>query len=188
MKFYALLLLLWAGPVFAIDQNQIREGSDPGVSVQTAAVAPTVVLPTPTATVNPLTAPKIFCAHPNFDFGNVDEGPDIIHEFYLRNKGKSTLKITNVGTSCGCTAAVVKKLGTKDEAATLPAEISPGGRGVIKATYHTSGRPGHATKFITVSSNDPANANFQLKLDMTVTREVDSQPDRIYLYGVQYKT
>src|SRR5579872_760882 len=149
MKFYLSLLLLFPLPGFVYSQT-------PG------AAMPNPVLPTATATPNLAMAPKIFSAKPNFDFHDVDEGPDITHEFKIRNKGKSPLKITNVGTSCGCTAAVLKKLGTKkDEAATLPVEIPAGGRGTIKATYHTQNRPGHATKIITISSNDPANPNFQ---------------------------
>ena len=153
-------------------------------AVQAAQAAPA---PIPTPTVDLKHAPKIISTHPNFDFKTVDEGPDIIHEFHIANKGRGPLKITNVGTSCGCTAAVVKKQGTKDEAATLPVVIPAGGKGTIKATYHTSGRPGHATKIITITSDDPVNPNFQLKLDMTVVRDVDVQPDRVYLYGVHFK-
>jgi len=122
-------------------------------------------------------APKIYFPHPQFDFGKVSEGPDIVHEFQFHNRGNTVLKIGNVSTSCGCTAAVESKK-----------EIMPGGSGTIKATYHTSGRPGAATKIITVTSNDPVNPSFQLKMQMTVEREVDVQPERVYLYGVKKGT
>jgi len=140
--------------------------------------------------VDPAKAPKIFTKRPKFDFGNVDEGPDIHHNFHISNQGRGKLIVTNVGTSCGCTAAVLKKHGTakdSDEAATLPVTLLPGEGGSIKATYHTQGRPGHATKVITVSSNDPTNPNFQLQLDMTVLREVDVTPERVYLYSLHHK-
>lgn len=130
--------------------------------------------------------PEITSGKPKFDFGNVDEGPDIIHKFVIHNRGKGVLKISNVSTSCGCTAAVITKFGASDQAATLPVEIPPGGKGVVKATYHTNGRPGHATKIITVTSNDTVHPSFQLQLDMTVVREVDTQPDRLYLYGLKH--
>jgi hypothetical protein len=130
---------------------------------------------TPVPAVVSASAPKIVCAHPNYDFHNVDEGGDIVHLFHITNKGKTTLKISNVSTSCGCTAAVEDKK-----------EIPPGGSGVIKATYHTKGRPGHATKIITVTSNDPVNPSFQMKLDMTVIREIDVQPEKVYLYNIQH--
>ncbi len=163
MKFSKLFMLFLALPALTL-----ANGPD---------VMPTILpagstIPTP---VSDKSAPRIFCAHPNFDFHNVDEGGDIVHEFHIVNKGKSTLKITNVSTSCGCTAAVEDKK-----------EILPGGKGIIKATYHTKGRPGHATKVITVACNDPVNPNFQMKLDMTVIREIDTQPDKIYLYNVPH--
>ncbi len=140
------------------------------IFAQTASVPPV-----PTATATSTKVPKIYCADPNFDFHNVDEGGDIVHLFHIANQGKSTLIITNVSTSCGCTAAVEDKK-----------EIPPGGQGDITATYHTKGRPGHATKIITISSNDPVNPNYQLKLDMTVIRDIDIQPDKVYLYNVQH--
>ena len=156
-----------------------------GVGTPVAAPA----APAPTPTVDMAHAPKITCAAPKFDFHNVDEGPDIVHKFRVVNKGKGTLKIKSVSTSCGCTAAIP---GSKypvpkaDKDLGVMAIIPPGGSDVIQATYHTNGRPGHATKFITVTSNDPVNPGFQLQLDMTVQREVDLQPDRLYLYGLKH--
>jgi hypothetical protein len=149
-------------------------------------ILPAGTTPVPAAKTGP--ASKIACARPNHDFGTVDEGPDIHHEFTIVNKGKGALTISSVTTSCGCTAAVLKKAGAKnkDESATMPVDIPPGGKGTIKATYHTTGHVGHNTKIITVASNDPENPNFQLKLDMTVVRAIDVQPERLYLYNVQH--
>jgi len=136
--------------------------------------------PASTATVSTALAPKIYFPYPKFDFHNVDEGPDITHLFHFRNRGKSTLVISDVHTSCGCTAAVVQPEDKK--------QILPGEPGVIKVTYHTQGRPGHATKIITVTTNDPVNPSFQLQLDMTVVRDVDVQPERVYFYGLKKGT
>ncbi len=194
MKLVLSLLAVFGFPALAWSEGgapspaRMPAPSAPSVQTAPAAAVPPAVQPSPTPSVDLKHAPKIFSAKPNFDFKNVDEGPDIIHEFRIVNKGNRPLTITNVGTSCGCTAAVLKKVGSKkDEAATLPVEIPAGGKGTIKATYHTSGRPGHATKIITISSNDPVNAAYQLKLDMTVVRDIDVQPDRVYLYGIHYK-
>jgi len=149
-----------------------------------AAKSQTPPHPTPEAATKPM--PQIDCSHPNFDFGAVDEGPDIHHEFKITNDGRANLIVTGVSTSCGCTAAVVKKAGAKDsDAATMPITLVPGKAAVVKATYHTSGRPGHATKIVTVSSNDPKNSNYALKLDMTVEREVETQPEALYLYNIK---
>jgi hypothetical protein len=142
--------------------------------------------PAPTPTLTAAQSPKIVFKETAFDFGNVDEGPDITHEFWFRNRGRATLKITNVGTSCGCTAAVLDGCYEKPMDPSVKAEIPPGGRCSIKVTYHTQSRPGHATKIITISSNDVSNSSFQVKIDMTVVREVDVAPDKVYLYAVKH--
>jgi len=154
----------------------------------TAAQNPVAVNAAPTAVPPPSAdAPKIYFAHPVFDFGNMDEGPDITHAFHFQNKGRTSLKITHVQTSCGCTAAVVEENGVaKTPTDADPVVIPPGGRSAIKATYHTSGRPGHAEKIITVTSNDFVNSQFQIHMSMTVVREIDVQPDKLYLYGIHH--
>jgi hypothetical protein len=169
MRFLKSLSLIFALPALVFANGPISAAAPQSMPTILPAGA---TIPTPVADKN---AAKIYCASPNFDFHNVDEGGDIVHLFHIVNKGKSKLLITNVSTSCGCTAAVEDKK-----------EIAPGGKGTIKATYHTKGRPGHATKIITVACNDPVNPNYQLKLDMTVVREVDIQPEKIYLYNVPH--
>src|SRR5271170_1382725 len=101
MKFSLAILAFLTIPPVALAQ-----GVPPPNAMSSTAAAP---VPTPTA--DAASAPKITCAAPNFDFKTVDEGPDIVHEFHCRNHGAGKLIITNVSTSCGCTAAVVKKLG-----------------------------------------------------------------------------
>ena len=101
----------------ALPLSLVADG--PGVP---APGSSTPVVPAPTPTVSAADAPKIFFKETEFHFGNVDEGPDITHEFIFRNRGKSTLHINNVGTSCGCTAATV---GDKKD-------YLPGEKGVIK--------------------------------------------------------
>jgi len=177
MKKNLLFVLAVAVPVLLCAQG--------APAPQTGAAPPSQPAPTPTLTA--AQAPKINFKETAFDFGNMEEGPDITHEFVFHNRGKSNLVITNVGTSCGCTAAVVRKKGTSpDAAASYPVTFAPAEGGNIKVTYHTSGRPGHATKIITITSNDPSNGNFQVKIDMTVVREVDVMPDKVYFYGIKH--
>jgi hypothetical protein len=143
--------------------------------------------PQPTPTLSAAESPKIVFNSNSFDFGNKDEGPDITHEFSFRNRGYSDLIIKNVGTSCGCTAAVCRKKGASpDSAAAYPVTFEPGEGGVIKVTYHTQGRPGHATKVITITSNDVSNPNIQVTINMTVVREVDVIPDKAYFWASKH--
>jgi hypothetical protein len=122
--------------------------------------------------------PKIFVPEPKFNFGVVDEGPDLVHSFKIYNKGKTVLRI--IGKTTDAVPILIPK--TKNNS-----EILPGRYLFLKTVYHTKGRPGHATKIIMLSTNDPNNPEVKLQLDMTVMREVDVQPSVLYLYGIPYK-
>jgi hypothetical protein len=77
------------------------------------------------------------------NFGTVaEEVGSVSCDFTFTNTGTAPLVITNVKTSCGCTASSWTK-----------EPVAPGATGVIKATYSTNGRPGAFTKSITVTSN-----------------------------------
>lgn len=96
---------------------------------------------TETKPVNP-NAPKIEFKENEYDFKEVDEGPQAKHEFVFKNTGKEPLILTNVKASCGCTTP------------SWPKEpILPGQEGKILVTYNTQGRPGSFTKSITITSN-----------------------------------
>ena len=96
---------------------------------------------TETKPVNP-NAPKMEFKESEYDFKEVDEGPQAKHEFVFKNTGKEPLILTNVKASCGCTTP------------SWPKEpILPGQEGKILVTYNTQGRPGSFTKSITITSN-----------------------------------
>jgi hypothetical protein len=78
----------------------------------------------------------------SFDFGTVSEGVQAEHEFSFTNTGTTPIVISNVRASCGCTTPDW----TKDP-------IPPGGKGTIKASFNSQGRPGVFNKSITVTSN-----------------------------------
>src|SRR5581483_4801414 len=128
MKKFSFTAALFAVPLWVSAQ-----------AIAPAANNPAPAGPAPTPTVDMAHAPKIAAAQPNFDFGTVDEGPDIIHQFHIRNKGRGPLLITGVSTSCGCTAAVIEENGiSKSPNTSSPVTVLGGGKGVIKATFHTS--------------------------------------------------
>lgn len=77
-----------------------------------------------------------------FNFGEIEEGPKVSHEFVFTNTGKEPLVLTNVKASCGCT--------TPD----WPKEpILPGEQGEILVTYNTAKRVGPFNKSITITAN-----------------------------------
>lgn len=98
-------------------------------------------------------APKIEFSATTHDFGKVPEGETVRHVFKATNKGRATLKIENVRSSCGCAAATPKQK-----------ELGPGASTDIEVTFDSRGRPGKNRKVITVTTNDPENANSRLEI------------------------
>jgi hypothetical protein len=76
------------------------------------------------------------------DFGTIKEGEKVEHTFTFENIGKTPFTISNVLTTCGCTATLWTKK-----------EIAPGGKGEISVKFDTKGKIGQQTKIITVISN-----------------------------------
>jgi len=77
-------------------------------------------------------------------FGKVKEGKVVEYTFNFGNSGNSTLKIKDIKTSCGCTAALVSS-----------EVLKPGEQGTLKVELDTSNRNGKMSRTITIESNDP---------------------------------
>ncbi|RZL16906.1 MAG: DUF1573 domain-containing protein [Pedobacter sp.] len=77
-----------------------------------------------------------------FEFGEVNEGEQVEHEFKFENTGKTPLIITNATATCGCTIPEWPK-----------EPIKPGDKGVIKVIFNSLGKPGLNDKVITITSN-----------------------------------
>ena len=77
-----------------------------------------------------------------YDFGTVAQGTAVKHVFKFKNAGTDTLRIEQVKTSCGCTAAESSKI------------IPPQQEGQITVTFNTGSALGKASKTVSVFSND----------------------------------
>ena len=88
--------------------------------------------------------PSLNFKETKYDFGSVKEGQLVEHIFKFQNTGKSTLKISDIKTSCGCAAALVSN-----------EKIEPGEEGTLKVELNTKDRQGMMSRTITVTSNDP---------------------------------
>lgn len=105
-------------------------------------------------------APKIEFSEITKDFGNVDEGDVIEHEFVFTNAGKSDLVIRKIQASCGCTTVAPKVT-----------VIKPGEQSSLSASFRTRGFTGRQSKTITVITNDPKSSNVVLRLTGTVNKK-----------------
>lgn len=62
-----------------------------------------------------------------FDFGKIPQGRPVFHVFQIQNIGKSTLQITDVQASCGCTTPLWKR-----------DLIHPGGATEVRVGYNAA--------------------------------------------------
>lgn len=81
------------------------------------------------------------------DFGKVIQGEKVTYAFKFENSGTADLIVTDVSTSCGCTASSFTS-----------EPVKPGGSGVIKVTFDSSNRKGFQNKTVTVVSNTQPNS------------------------------
>jgi hypothetical protein len=107
-------------------------------------------------------SPKLFLPETQYDFGSVAEGKIVSHTFKIVNKGKATLDIKDIKTSCGCTAALVSNK-----------QISPGKEGTLKIDLDTKNRQGKLSRAITITSNDPDEPNKVITIYADINRVVN---------------
>lgn len=82
-----------------------------------------------------------------FDFGKINPGDKVTHQYKFTNNGDSPLIISDSYASCGC---------TQPEWPHAP--VKPGDSGIIKVTFNSAGKSGLQDKQITVVANTkPAN-------------------------------
>jgi hypothetical protein len=87
--------------------------------------------------------PKMRLSEEMFDFGYMPEGPHVYHRYWLYNDGKDTLKITDVQSSCGCTAVP------------LPTDrVKPGDSVPLDLAFNTRYQNGKVQKSVSITSND----------------------------------
>jgi len=88
--------------------------------------------------------PKMKLEKNQIDFGNVEEGKIQLAKIVFQNFGSGTLEITDIKTTCDCTAALLssKKLG-------------PGESGTLRLELDTANRSGKLTRTVMLLTNDP---------------------------------
>lgn len=81
-----------------------------------------------------------------YDFGDIDEGDIVEHEYYFTNTGRTPAIISDASSSCGCTTPNYPKY-----------PIRPGERGSIKVVFDSKGRLLSQRKSITITANTDPN-------------------------------
>ncbi len=86
--------------------------------------------------------PQIKFLESKYDFGEVTQGDKVQHDFLYTNIGSDPLVISDVRTTCGCTAPNWSR-----EA------LAPGDTTQLKVVFNSVGKRGMQAKVITVYSN-----------------------------------
>jgi len=122
-------------------------------------------------------SPQLRFVELEHQFGEVETGKSVEHEFAFTNTGPGVLAISKVTTGCGCTAALA-----------TAREVPSGGTGKVKVTFQTTGYKGQTTKQAYVESNDPRQPKVTLSLNCTVKVALDSEPPHYYFGTIAYGT
>lgn len=117
----------------------------------------------------PAGVPQIRFASLVHDFGRLDVGAVVQHEFVFTNIGTAPLEIRNVHPGCGCTTA-----GTWDRV------VQPGATGRIPLQFNSTSFNGPVSKSATVTCNDPGQSNVFLQIKANVWRPVTFTPQSLY--------
>ncbi len=99
----------------------------------------------------------------SFDFGDIKQGDKVEHTFEFENAGDQPLILSNVLTTCGCTAS------------DWPREpIIPGELASIKVTFNSAGKIGVQNKIITIVSN-AINQRERIKITTNVLPKTEQE-------------
>ena len=86
--------------------------------------------------------PVITFSEASHDFGDIKQGDKVEHTFAFKNTGTEPLILSNVLTTCGCTAT------------NWPRDpIAPGKSGEITVKFNSAGKMGKQNKVVTIVSN-----------------------------------
>ena len=103
------------------------------------------------------------------DFGTVTMGELLRHVFKVTNRGDDILELKKVEASCGCTAALLSS-----------EQVQPGKTAEVEVKVKTEGKTGRIENRVTVTTNDPRQAEITLKLSAVSEPEFSYSPRSLY--------
>jgi len=95
-----------------------------------------------------------------WDFGQVQQGEVLKHNFVLENDSDKTLTIKNINTSCGCTASKAQK-----------SELSAGESTSIEVQFKTKGYSGPTQQYVYVHTDSLEKPIIRFTIKADVVKE-----------------
>ncbi len=115
--------------------------------------------------------PNLEVDHVEIDLGVVPNHEHSYHPFKLRNTGNLTLNIYQVTASCECTKGIIPGDGL---------QIPPGEEATMDILIEPRRIPGfEATRYLTITSNDPDTPSLQLTVTSHVNPEFEVDPREV---------
>lgn len=106
-----------------------------------------------TSTATKPAAEMLVFKETTFDFGKIQQGRPVTHEFAVANASNDTLKIEDVRASCGCTTPVWKREPVSPNGSTkITVGFNAGSEGTFEKTVTVLYNGGQA-KMITIKGN-----------------------------------
>jgi hypothetical protein len=108
--------------------------------------------------------PEASVPNPIHDFGLLDYGERVVHDFEIRNEGTAPLELSDALSSCGCTVL------------DFDPEIAAGGRGRFRVAIETEAQTGPFAVHVSVMTNDVDNPSLQMTLKAELAFRVVARP------------
>ncbi len=97
--------------------------------------------------------PKLKVSEKFYDFGKIEQGKIVKHNFVVYNVGDAPLKIIRLRSSCGCTVAHPSEK-----------EIDPGEKLIITVKFNSGHYLGRQRKYVYLTTNDKTQPEFRFLL------------------------
>jgi hypothetical protein len=113
-------------------------------------------------------APAIVVEGLHYDFGEVVQGGKTDHVYRFQNSGDEVLELSDVRSSCGCTAVRLSQ-----------PRLEPGAVGELRVSFDSAGFQGRVHKNISFNTNDPDKPTVVFDLKGVVKVQLFVEPARV---------
>ena len=134
----------------------------------------TVLVPGQGPDVAPIASPVVEIDNPAHDFGTMQRGTTLSHDFIFTNAGTAPLRLEVGRTSCKCT------LGDVEERPLEPGESTD-----VRLEWVAKNPPGTFRQTAMVKTNDPRRPRVELTVEGLITEVTGIQPNEFLLGRMQ---
>jgi hypothetical protein len=132
--------------IFYVGCQASSNSGDKIKGIPTGSLSDFVQNPVSASGTDTINVARMDFSEPVFDFGTVDEGDVVEHEFSFTNTGKLPLIISTANSTCGCTVPEWPK-----------EPIESGESASVMVRFNTLGKPNNQTKPVSIFANTYPN-------------------------------